>query len=571
MKKIIFIIALSISFLTNAQTLEHKIPGNAQAVISIHGNRLLELMSITEFDQLDLAKELFKNVNKDIDSNTKVASLKDFGFNTNSKAYYFYQTTDSINYHHFIIKLNDKKRFEKLLSKSDVEEIERINATNVLTGYNDITVWNDNTLLFTGFDKSYQYFEKNEERFLKLAEDENESISSIKNRLTKTWAKNHALAILNTTPSRSILANSSYTKRKDEKAVASFWINNYSELMERTLLYSLGSLFIGSDMASYKNRYGVDGVWGNFYLEDDAARLTADMEINKEWRSIYKKMYKSKIGNEFFQHFDQSNVLGYTSLSFNMQGTLEEYPNIVSNIYGGVMPKYREEIEVVAELTSVLLDEEAIGNAITGNMLFVLNDITEKEVSYTSYEYDEDYKKTEVTKIKMETIPEFTIMIGSKNKKLLDKLIRLGAKYELVHPHAKYFKFKKESDIPFDMFFVVKNNIAFLTSSEKQIQNIVNNRTNSNTGKHKKMMRKNISVFYANGKKIMHKIPDPGLSKKEMEIYNFAKGNLSEVYFTTSKMKGNKVHMELKMETPISQKNSLTYFVNFFEVFLLNI
>lgn len=564
MKKLFFLISFCTSFISVAQNLESKIPSNAQAVISVNGNRLLELMSIAEFDQLNIAKELFKNANKSTDSTAKIASLKDFGFKTNSKAYYFYQPTDSINYHHFIIKLNDKNLFEGLLSKSETDEIERNDVTNILTQYSNITVWNDNMLLFTKFDGSYQYFKKNEERFLKQAENEDESIYSVEKRLTKTWTKNHALAIFNNKSTKSILTNSSYTKRKDEKAVASFWIDNYGELIETAMLYSLRSLFMPPDTQSYKNRYGVDDVWGNFYLEDDAVRLTASMEINEEWRSIYKKMYRSKIGNEFFQYFDQDNVLGYASISFNMQGTLEEYPNIVSNIYSGMMPKYKEEIEVAAEVTSVLLDEKAIGNAITGNMLYILNDISEKEVTYTSYEYDDDYKKTEVTKTKKETIPDFTVMIGSKNKKLLDKLIHLGVKHKLVNPQAKYFKVKKEDNIPFDLFFVVKNNIAFLTSSEKQIKDIVNDKVNSNSGKHKKMMRKNISVFYVNGKKIMHKIPKSILSKSEMEIYNLAKDNLSEAYLTISKMKGNKVHVELKMDTPTSHKNSLKYFLSFF-------
>jgi len=563
MKKFILSITLCVSFVGVAQNLENKIPSNVQAVVSVNGDRLQELMSVAEFDELDMIKKLFKEVKND--SATTITSLKDYGFDISSKAYYFYQTTDSISYHQFIIKLSDKSLYENLLSKSKKEKIEKEGDIKNMTDLSGITIWNDNTLLFTGHEVSNQYF-SNTENYKRHAKDEDESLYEIKKRVGKRWAKAHALEILNNNNSNSIINNRSYTKRKDNKAVASYWVNNYGELINNTMKFGLASMFLNPNMDARKFGYGIDSMWGNIYLDNNEARITADMEINDGWIKTYKNIYKSKIDQEFFNYFNQNNVLAYSSISFNMQGMLEEYPTIIANIYGGIKPQYQEESDASAETISVLLDEEAIGEFVTGNMFFVLNDITEKEVTYTTYEYDDDYNRTEVTNTKTEPMPNFTIMIGSKNKKLVNKLVRLAAKHQLVNPKANYFKLKKNSDIPFDMYFAFKNEIAFFTSSEKQILDILKDNINSNTGSHKKMIRNNISTFYVNGKQLMHKIPDVSFSKKEREVLNYAKENLTEAYFTTSRLKGNKIHSEFKMDTPLKHGNSLKFFLNFLEM-----
>ena len=55
MKKILLIIAICISYTSTGQNLESKIPNTAQAVVSINGDRLFELVSSSDFDKYDFA------------------------------------------------------------------------------------------------------------------------------------------------------------------------------------------------------------------------------------------------------------------------------------------------------------------------------------------------------------------------------------------------------------------------------------------------------------------------------------------------------------------------------------
>ena len=358
-----------------------------------------------------------------------------------------------------------------------------------------------------------------------------------------------------------------YLASKDKDAAASLWVKNYGGLMNGFMSSIYGMSGMSSLAGLQGNMYnGFESVVANLYFDADATRMTMEMEVNSEWGKALKKVYNSRMNKNFFNYFNQKDALAYMSFSMDMQALFEEYPNLITSMYGGMVPQYKQEMDLGGDFMSLLLDEEAIGELMTGDMLFVLNDFGEKEVTYTSYEYDEDYKRKEVTKTKKDVVPDFTIMIGSKKGKLLNKAARLGIKYELFENKAGYYKINvPKSEIPVDLYTVVKNDILFFTTSEEKISNIVRDRFVKDLGKHQKMMQKNVHTFYMNGTKILSRIPAAQLSTKELGIMNYVKENFKDAYYKTSKMKGNKMRSEMKMNVSSSQGNSLKVFLNFIE------
>ena len=313
--------------------------------------------------------------------------------------------------------------------------------------------------------------------------------------------------------------------------------------------------------------YGIENLSGNLYFDNEAARMTTKIEISPAWQKMFKKIYNSKIDKNFFNYFDQNDVLAYASFTVDMQSLLEEYPAMAGSIYGGMAPETKQETAVAVEFLSLLIDEQAISELITGDMLFILNDISEKEVEYTSYEYDSDYNRKDTIKTKKEVLPEFTIMIGSKKEKLLNKLARLGVKHKVFeYQNANYYKLETNYTKPFSLFTGVKDDIVFITTTEERMQSIISNTANSNLGKHRKLIANNVSTFFINGKLLMSKLPEDEMNRKEKGYLNFAKENFSDAYFKTSKLKGNKILSELTINAPEKEGNSLKFILNFMEV-----
>jgi len=611
MKKILLVVILFLSFNGIAQNLENKIPKSAKAVVVANGDRIFELLPMSVLDNSDLVRKILKA--------KKINTLKDLGIDFEQKAYYFYQVLDKKQYHNFMIKLSDKSKFEAQLSPYQKKKITTVNGNSFLFNSEFTTAWNDELLVISirvkprsNYSNRY-IFDRSEvtevvadeaideveieeveieevaepvqeveetivesiqpEEVVEVEEVESEEkIIARKKRREAASAKRAAerakiqlenskyvMALLRGTASNSITNNSSYTSGKENKSSAYVWVANYGEIIDdiTKLTQSPYSIYSRMNM-SYKKMVGIKDVKANLFFDKDEVRVSSVFNLTDEKAAQAKKMYNTKLSRKFYQYFDQKNVLAYLSSSINMEETLKIYPEMIKQIYGSVLPKYNEEIDVASDLISILLDEEAIGKLITGDALFVLNGIEKQEISYTTYKYDENYKRSKVTKTKDETLPVFTVMLGSENKKFVDKLLRLSAKHKFADVSNNIFTLnKKMTKSPIDLYFTIQDDIVFLTNSKGQMHKIVAKSIDSDLGKHKRFFKKNMATFYVNSEKIIAQLPKNELGMKIGELTGLVEDNIKETYITFSKVKGTKMYSEYVTKTADTSENSL--------------
>ncbi len=609
-----FVMAFAISVVGYAQNFESRIPNSSDLVVGVNGDNLLELLSLEEFNDYAIAKELFKEFNRD----GTISKIQDFGVNLDSKAYYFLERKDKVTYHNIWIALEDQQKFMSLFSNDKKEKIVTTNGVSHLSKDELYWLWNDNSLLFTVAMLDDDYFDDEEtyntakvelldeaevveiEEVVETAVDATEEVEetviesteeveiveetvepkannnyyndyNTKYTLKKIKGSQLALARGNMLFSglivKSILSNSEYTGTREKKAAASVWIKNYGESMTK-LISGMGLYrkVLGADLGNAVNKYGIEAMSGSLFFEKDEVRLATSATISKEWQPIFKSIYNKKMGSKFFKYFNENQALAYFSTAINTTAVLEEYPDMMADIYGGIAPKYAEEIELMSEFLKIALDEEAIGELITGEALFVLTDIKEKEITYQGYEYDADYNRTEVTKTKSELRPEFIAMIGSKKKNLLVKLAKLGVKHNILEGFGSYFKVNIPEKELLDIYLTVKDDILFVTTSETQVKQIITGTMLSSSGVHKNTIRKNSTVAFVNGKKILEKLPEEEFSRKsEREIFSFANKHVSTMQITVGKFKGNKMTSEIVLDTPMAKENSFKYIFDVIE------
>ena len=105
----------------------------------------------------------------------------------------------------------------------------------------------------------------------------------------------------------------------------------------------------------------------------------------------------------------------------------------------------------------------------------------------------------------------------------------------------------------------------FFTTSKEQISAIAHNSFVKDLGKHKKLIKNNSSIFYVNGEKMLSKVPVSELNNKKAAYFKYAQDNLKDAYFKSSKMKGNTIYSEMKINTKGAKKNSLKTIFDFIE------
>ncbi|WP_435261308.1 hypothetical protein [Tenacibaculum sp. nBUS_03] len=567
MKKIIATLLLvSITVFAQAQKLETKIPNTADVVITANAENIFKLINISELDNSFLGKEMLRKINRKRED--KVSSISKAGINIKSNAYYFFKQTDSISYHSILAEIYDAKEYESNLSKWKIKKIKRENGYNYIEGYRDLTIWNDEFLLTIKGDKSHSFFNKHRERLYKLKKKDEKSYS-FKKRIIKEWIKKRAFETLNNSPSNSIALNSKFQKGKKKNASASLWVRNYGGMISNLIRSFEGGKY--KSMSYFmpqknNNLFGVEEVTANLFFEKNSARVLLDMSVNSDLKKSFKKIYNKRMNNDLLKGFDHNNVLAFWSMSISTKEILIQYPELINKMYGGLLPKLKEEIDIVGNIFSLIIDEEAIGGLITGDALFVLNDFIKKEVEYTTYKYDEDYKKKEVTKTKETVVPDFTLMIGSKEEKLLNKVLKLAQKYKVLNKANNIYKLDlKDAKLPFDLFTVIKNEVMYVTTSKARAINISAGRNGYNSSKHSNLIKRNSSVLYADINTIVNRIPKNYIGNNENEMVLFSNNNIEDMHFRISKMNGNKISTEIKLNTKGNEDNTLKLLFKFID------
>ncbi|MBC2843941.1 hypothetical protein [Winogradskyella flava] len=608
MKKILlFAYLFCITLSINAQDLVSKIPKDAKAVISIKGKNITELVSIAEFENSKVGKLLLEELLRGTDG--KVSNLNELGIDLNSNFYYFMQS-DSLGFkHNFLVPLKNKTGFESLMPERQKEKIIMDGDLSYFVDPYDsmVTMWNSNALIVsilqeTNSYDAYSYNDYNIEEAPAVVVEEIEEIEETvepepaeeeviesteqsyndyyekrrKEREAKQMEANKLLiaqaktTMMGNYASGSILKNTVYLKavgKSKDEAVA--WIGDFSNLYSdilRQASYGLGTSYLGL-YSGLENFYGNMSITSKLNFQEEQVSLKTSYVMSSEMSKYMEAMYDGKMNSDFFNYFNEDKMLGYFSVNASTQGVLEAYPDMVASMF-----KNYEDDEVAAfvpigmRVLSLLLDEEGAARILRGDMLFVLTEMKERELSYTTYEYDENYERTEVTKTKKETLPGFLMMVTSSEEDMFRKLMDIAVKESRgeVTLNANGIYQLNTNELPFSLNVMFKDNTILLGTSSEDMLAISRGKFNSKVGgMHKKLIKKNSSAIYVNGQEIAATFPREIMPNDIKKRIDFVAENTRDVVFKTSKIKNNTLEGEMILNTPEKgHNNSLAYFLN---------
>jgi hypothetical protein len=609
----------SLTFTSYAQDLVHKIPADALAVATLKGKNLTELISLTEFNKSFSGKKILSKLSKNTDRS--YTAIEEIGFNLTSSFYHYNQSNDSVTYNCVLAPVKNAAQLDAFYTQSK----QKFSVKGSMRSYynpdsTEVAHWNDQIFFAVIGSGKKEYFSRPEviERFgltdaypvndavtdtattIDIAEydstdsvlvdstivdteiadstvvnaemnDQQEEIAisdtpgsnpffkneQQKKSIVAAWIQHMVDEFFAGTNKTSILNNNDFLKSQDAQAEATIWVSGIDKLFNSympSIPYLKGMSFF--------NGYGSGNA--KFYLEDKSIKLTTSMTFSDEIAAVFKRVHQRKLNKRFLKYVNEDRMIGYMGYALDTKAYLEEYPKLMSKIYGSV---YAEEIGMAADLFSLLLDEQAIGKVVKGDALFIFNGLSRNEVSYKSYEYNEDnFERKEVMKTKKETLPDFLMMISSEDTRLIDKLIAYGVKKELVKKGAGYYELSIPKS-PLALYFTIKDGIIFFGTNKTEMDNIAGNSYVAKvSGKHKKnLLNSNYSAYFS-GKKLAGKIPSEELgSAKKIEKANRVLNALGDIYLNSNPIKGNILSGQVSMDIPANQPNALKYLFSIIE------
>ena len=301
----------------------------------------------------------------------------------------------------------------------------------------------------------------------------------------------------------------------------------------------------------------------NLYFDKDKVRLVnsyrhRNPEIQRDMLATYKGAKSKKLTKLLSE-----KSIGYYAVNINAYKSFDLMYTLLNN--SGI-EKYEKEFKMMMETLKVALDEEAISKIAPGNGIFILNTLGSKKVTYTDYEYDEDYNEKEIEKTKDVVVPDFTFAFVTENegywKRLFDMLSTTEElKKDIIKKGEVYQVKQKENSALDKLFFTVKDGLVYLTSSE---ENIGEKKQTALT----KKWAKEINNSSLNGKLDVVRFAEgfeaEVKTQEDRDFYNFFRKNAGELTYKTE-AKSDRVETEFNYQTRGNPDNSLMYFFDLLE------
>ena len=333
----------------------------------------------------------------------------------------------------------------------------------------------------------------------------------------------------------------------------SSWVNYGGFISSFYSLYNYPlSLFGGYDKyLPMQNNFGnfVKGINLDFYFDNDNARMEEIVEYSPQIADVVSKISNRKINKNIYNYFPAEKPLGYISYHANTKAALENFPSLMTDLFQN--PKMsKEDIGIVTDLISTIVDEEATAKLFDGDLSAFLYDVKEVEVMTKKYGYDENYEeKITEEKVKKE-IPLFGFVFTSTHPTFGDKLLQLGVRKKVLVQNGNVYTIVGTQE--YDNVFIIK---------DKDVVIVANTKDYFGTGKGSfaKDTKKDLSKNYISGKlDIAQTVKTFGKKAKDSELDRMAKiaAQFSDVSIESpKKLIDNKLKFVFKLNSFKSDKN----------------
>ncbi len=564
------------SMIIYSQNLDTKVPPNAFFVSEIKMENLSKKYTMKELEHYtfmqreilpDLKEESLNNIGIDYQKSSIVYAISEEG------------TTQVVS----LMPLQDAVKFKNYILRNHKKEVyEAENYAKIDLGAESLA-WNDQFVAFIKTDRSYSIGftdEEIEEEYKKMKQEEAEERGEVYEEEgepyldwndkyeVKSRLRRKASDKVEENRIEQIFSNQQFNTRtyfQERNPEADFYVYlNYDGY--QNMIFSL----LGKGTSNWNMKGSQYDVACNAFFEEKQLKVVTEVIPNDEIsKNFLKKIYGSKIQSSLLNYVG-TEPIAYTSFSSDTKAALDQYYDVLKSYVGNMAKIQRddvitqEHINLLIDGIALLIDEEAIAELFTGDGIFILDDLTEREVEYTSYRYDEEYNRVEEIKTKNEIVPEFTFLFSTENEKFMERLLKIPnikSKGRLPYTYnmtgkIHHIKFKEEYIE--ELYTAVNNGMVMITTSGDKIRAFDQNHKMAINKSDKKIIKKNSMAAKFDMKRLLNAVEGEFKTSKDKKLWKGLVDNVGE-YTITGKIEGDRLVSEALFGIEGEHKNSLLY------------
>lgn len=368
-----------------------------------------------------------------------------------------------------------------------------------------------------------------------------------------------------------------------ENSDAVYWYN-YGELMQQTYERNMQmrrqyTYYLNAGMQEDTSM--IQNMWEGSYIaslvnfEGDVATMDQRMYFSPAMHEHTKGLYSGKVYRKMFRYVRGENLMGFMAMSVDMEKFMKFYGSVYREMMSNsLMGMYGNYYMAMWDMMRIFLDEKTMYNLLDGKFLFAVTDLKQYTSSYITYDYDENFNKTEIRKERTEIRPEFILVAGigkeKKAKQLIEIIERMGG---VKQQNSQYYLINTPGEYDIKMFLAIQNGMLIITNNEDLMINHLKKGYSKKLCMKRnlrKLGRKSPLVGYWDGPKsieLVKKNRQATMSESDKESLDILEHEVNSGTIIGKRSKEGVQRIETKIVlTPVSDGKKQTSFVRFFKL-----
>ncbi len=394
-------------------------------------------------------------------------------------------------------------------------------------------------------------------------------------------ARKQVQFLVNLSYGESIESVPNFRKVDAEKSDVVYWYN-YGEMMQqyyernnryRYDLYEYSGL--GKDTANIRNMWKGSYIVSLVHFEGNVATMEQRSYFSESMQEHTMGLYRGRVDKKMFRYVKGENLMGFVAMSMDMEKFMKFYGSMyresITNSYGGFYANY---YMMMWDLLRIFIDEKTMYNLFDGQFLFAVTDLKPYTASYLTYDYDENFEKTEIRKERTEVRPEFVMVAGigerEKAAQIISIMERSGA---IKKQNNNYYLINTPGEYDIKVFLAIKKGMLIVTNNEDLMVNNLKRGYGSDKSmkkKLKKLGRKSALVGWWDGQKsfeLVKKNYQEPLTEEDKKALDLLQQDVNSGLVIGRKAKNGVQRVDVRIELNDPQPGSKqSSFVRFFKL-----
>ena len=371
--------------------------------------------------------------------------------------------------------------------------------------------------------------------------------------------------ILFATQANSIAENRNFSRINSNKNDVFFFyntpvdfMNNYMSPFSRRYTYDKSN----TTQKPVKQIYTAD-ISGSYALNfnNGEVKISTFNTFGKEGFEHISKAYELKQNKNLFKYIDGTNMMAYISHSTNTKELVKFYEKFYFELLNNSSLKdYEEDMVPSAELVWNMLDKDMLFGTISNQWILAVNGMIESKVTFKTYDYDEDFKRTERMDERIVKQPRMVLAMAINHQENAKKLFEIIGKYKYFEKlKDNVLHLKPNRDFQINLYILITEDAMIVTNDYNLAMNQqegVSKDKMLSKDEMKFMMDYNVAMKVYSSK-LLNSINDnfPSDSRQMKRITNFA-SSMGDLEFHDNKPVNNSYSIDAVLKMENTSENS---------------